>query len=201
MAQYSRLVHFAPTLVGPSHSDLALRGLRRMTPATDSRVEIVDGHAQIASAPKNARNAAAANLSRIRTCSTRGSAPGCGRFRRWAGRTTPRLAKVLSDQPADQRLRHSFFLGRADGHAGPASVRRPKTSSEFPFAQLYLHSLVRDAAGQKMSKTRGNVVDPLELIEKYGTDALRFTLAMHGRAGNRHRSERRAHPELPRVRE
>ncbi|MCB1721435.1 MAG: class I tRNA ligase family protein, partial [Alphaproteobacteria bacterium] len=48
---------------------------------------------------------------------------------------------------------------------------------EVPFKDVYVHALVRDAKGQKMSKSRGNVMDPLELSEKYGTDALRFTLA------------------------
>jgi valyl-tRNA synthetase len=48
---------------------------------------------------------------------------------------------------------------------------------EVPWKKLYLHGLVRDAAGQKMSKSKGNTVDPLGLIDKYGADALRFTLA------------------------
>lgn len=47
---------------------------------------------------------------------------------------------------------------------------------EVPFKDIYIHALVRDAKGQKMSKSKGNVMDPLDLIEKYGTDALRFTL-------------------------
>jgi len=48
---------------------------------------------------------------------------------------------------------------------------------QAPWKTLYLHGLVRDAAGQKMSKSKGNTVDPLGLIDKYGADALRFTLA------------------------
>ncbi len=46
-----------------------------------------------------------------------------------------------------------------------------------PFREVYIHALVRDADRQKMSKTKGNVLDPIEVIEKYGTDATRFTLA------------------------
>ena len=46
-----------------------------------------------------------------------------------------------------------------------------------PWKTLYLHGLVRDAKGQKMSKSKGNTVDPLGLIDRYGADALRFTLA------------------------
>ena len=47
---------------------------------------------------------------------------------------------------------------------------------DVPFKKVYIHALVRDAKGQKMSKSKGNVIDPLELIEKFGADALRFTL-------------------------
>ena len=48
---------------------------------------------------------------------------------------------------------------------------------DVPFSTVYIHALVRDEQGQKMSKSKGNVIDPLELIDKYGADAIRFTLA------------------------
>ena len=54
---------------------------------------------------------------------------------------------------------------------------------EVPFHTVYIHALVRDAKGQKMSKSKGNIIDPLELIEKYGADALRFTLASQAAQG------------------
>jgi valyl-tRNA synthetase len=48
---------------------------------------------------------------------------------------------------------------------------------EVPFHTVYIHALVRDEKGQKMSKSKGNVIDPLELMDEFGADALRFTLA------------------------
>jgi len=55
---------------------------------------------------------------------------------------------------------------------------------QVPFREVYVHALVRDAQGQKMSKSKGNVIDPLIIMDQYGTDALRFTLtalAVQGR--------------------
>ena len=52
-----------------------------------------------------------------------------------------------------------------------------KLAEAVPFKAVYIHSLVRDADRQKMSKTKGNVLDPIEIIERFGTDAVRFTLA------------------------
>jgi valyl-tRNA synthetase len=69
-----------------------------------------------------------------------------------------------------------------DGHHQDAKIKRAsgwaeKKDDSVPFRQVYIHALVRDAERQKMSKTKGNVVDPLEVIERFGTDATRFTLA------------------------
>jgi valyl-tRNA synthetase len=66
--------------------------------------------------------------------------------------------------------------------AGPAERSSAKLLEEdlknsVPFREVYIHALVRDADRQKMSKTKGNVLDPIQVIEKYGTDATRFTLA------------------------
>jgi valyl-tRNA synthetase len=58
----------------------------------------------------------------------------------------------------------------------PDGSERPLAET-VPFREVYIHALVRDADRQKMSKTKGNVIDPVEIVKKYGTDAVRFTLA------------------------
>jgi len=59
-----------------------------------------------------------------------------------------------------------------------------ENTGEVPFKTVFLHGLIRDATGAKMSKTRGNTLDPLELIERFGTDALRFALTTGTAPGN-----------------
>ncbi len=58
-----------------------------------------------------------------------------------------------------------------------------KFRTDIPFRDVYIHALVRDAEGQKMSKSKGNVIDPIIMMEKYGTDAFRFTLAAFAAQG------------------
>jgi valyl-tRNA synthetase len=58
-----------------------------------------------------------------------------------------------------------------------------KCMDEVPFKDVYIHALVRDASGQKMSKSKGNVIDPLIMIDQFGTDAFRFTLAAFAAQG------------------
>ncbi|PLX80794.1 MAG: valine--tRNA ligase [Desulfuromonas sp.] len=58
-----------------------------------------------------------------------------------------------------------------------------KFMDEIPFTDVYIHALVRDAQGQKMSKSKGNVIDPLHVIDEYGADAFRFTLAAFAAMG------------------
>jgi valyl-tRNA synthetase len=60
----------------------------------------------------------------------------------------------------------------------------PRTlAGSVPFREVYIHALVRDANREKMSKTKGNVIDPIEIITRYGTDAVRFTLASQASPG------------------
>lgn len=58
-----------------------------------------------------------------------------------------------------------------------------KFMKDVPFRDVYIHALVRDSKGQKMSKSKGNVIDPIVMIEKYGADAFRFTLAAFAAQG------------------
>jgi valyl-tRNA synthetase len=59
-----------------------------------------------------------------------------------------------------------------------------KFMGDVPFKDVYIHALVRDSKGQKMSKSKGNVIDPLVMIDKYGADAFRFTLAAFAAQGS-----------------
>ena len=105
-------------------------------------------------------------------------APGCCRSRRlgWPDKT-PDLDAFYPTDAAHHRLRHPVLLGGAHDHAELPLHARQHKQGDVPFRNVHIHGLVRDAERQKMSKTKGNVMDPIEIIEKFGTDAVRFTLA------------------------
>ncbi|HLJ41721.1 MAG TPA: valine--tRNA ligase [Candidatus Acidoferrales bacterium] len=155
-----------------------------MTPAKDSSVEVVDGRAQIASVPEKCEKCSSGKLTQDPDVLDTWFSSGL-----W-----PLSTLGWPDDTEDLRIFYPtsllisgydilFFwdarMVMLDLHLAP----RAKTEGRIPFRQLYLHGIVRDPHGIKMSKTRGNVIDPLEIIEKYGTDALRFALIVAAAPG------------------
>ena len=96
---------------------------------------------------------------------------GCGRFRRSAGRTIrPDLRAFYPTSLLVTGFDIIFFW------AARMIMFGMEMMGDVPFRQVHIHGLVRDAERQKMSKTKGNVIDPLVINDKYGTDAVRFGL-------------------------
>ena len=78
---------------------------------------------------------------------------------------------------------HAKGGGYHDALMAGQAVPKEALAAAVPFKDVYIHALVRDKNGQKMSKSKGNVVDPLDLMDRYGADALRFTLAIMAAQG------------------
>ena len=133
---------------------------------------------------------------RIPTCSTPGSAPASGRSPRSAGRIRPTTCKTF--YPTSLLITGFdilfFWVARM-------IMLGIEFMGDVPFRQVYIHGLVRDAERQKMSKTRGNVIDPLVVTEKYGTDAVRMALLQGAAPGTDIVLHRRAHGKLARLRQ
>jgi valyl-tRNA synthetase len=72
---------------------------------------------------------------------------------------------------------HFMQGNKQDTAVRSASGWKDRKDDGVPFRRVYIHALVRDARGEKMSKMKGNVVDPLDVVKRFGTDAARFTLA------------------------
>jgi valyl-tRNA synthetase len=151
---------------------------KEMVPALDSRVEIVDGHARAASVPTKCPKCGGSKLiqdtdvldtwfsSALWPFSTLGWPDDTDDLR-----TFYPTSLLISGYDIlffwDARM---IMMGlHLTGGATP--------EQRVPFRRLYLHSLVRTAEGAKMSKTKGTGVDPLQLTQQYGTDALRYMLA------------------------
>jgi valyl-tRNA synthetase len=157
-----------------------------MTPATDSHVEVVNGRAQAAGVPTKCAGCGSAKLTQDTDVLDTWFSSALWPFSTlgWPDDT----ADLRDFYPTSLLISGYDILFFWDARMIMTGLhlmkdRRSATGERIPFRALYLHSLVRDPEGVKMSKTRGNVVDPLELIEKFGTDALRFTLAVMAAPG------------------
>ncbi len=128
---------------------------------------------------RNARNADAHICIRMRTLWIPGSVPHCGRSPHLDGRTRHREFEYF--YPTDVLVTGYdiifFWVIRMVFSA-------LEQTGETPFHHVLIHGLVRDSQGRKMSKSLGNGIDPLEVIDKYGADALRLTLMTGNAPGN-----------------
>jgi valyl-tRNA synthetase len=153
---------------------------KEMVAALDSRVEIVDGHARAASVPTKCPKCGGGKLTQDSDVLDTWFSSGLWPFSTlgWPDDTED----LRTFYPTSLLISGYDILFFWDARmimmglhltGGPKS----KLADRVPFRRLYLHSLVRTAEGAKMSKTKGTGVDPLELTQKFGTDALRYMLA------------------------
>ena len=155
-------------------------GCKEMAPALDSHVEIVEGHARAAGVPKTCPKCGGSKLTQDPDVLDTWFSSGLWPFSTlgWPDETQDLrdfypTSLLISGYDIlffwDARMiMMGLHLTNERGGGDPRKA--------IPFRELYLHSLVRTAEGQKMSKTKGTGVDPLQLTEEYGTDALRYML-------------------------
>jgi valyl-tRNA synthetase len=155
-----------------------------MSPARDSRVEVVDGHARAASPPAACGKCGAKDLTQDPDVLDTWFSSALWPFSTlgWPDETDD-LHDFYPTSLLISGYDILFFWDVRMIMMGLKLTAGATPAERIPFRHLYLHSLVRDPHGVKMSKTRGNVVDPLETVEKHGTDALRFALAIMAAPG------------------
>ncbi|MFQ5723891.1 MAG: class I tRNA ligase family protein, partial [Terriglobia bacterium] len=155
-----------------------------LTPAKDSAVEIVHGRPQIAHPPDKCQQCGRANLTQDPDVLDTWFSSALWPFSTlgWPDDTDD-LRRYYPTTLMNNGVDILFFWDARMIMTGLHFLPRPRLEDRVPFKTLYIHALVRDPHGIKMSKTRGNVVDPLEIIEEYGTDAVRFTLAIMAAPG------------------
>ena len=161
-----------------------------MVPATDSQVEIVDGHARAASSPEACPKCGGTQLVQDKDVLDTWFSSALWPFSTlgWPDNTqdlrdyypTNLLISgydIIFFWDARMIMMGLHLAGATGEGAANPPVTAANAAARIPFRRLYLHSLVRTAEGAKMSKTKGTGVDPLELTQKFGTDALRYMLA------------------------
>ena len=153
-------------------------GCKEMVPATDSRVEIVDGHARAASAPAQCPKCGAAKLAQDTDVLDTWFSSALWPFSTlgWPDDTED-LRRFYPTSLLISGYDILFFWDARMIMMGLHLTKGVAPTDRIPFRRLYLHSLVRTSEGAKMSKTKGTGVDPLQLTQQYGTDALRYMLA------------------------
>jgi len=149
-----------------------------MMPAVNSDVKMVDGHARAASPPQKCEKCGCAEVEQDPDVLDTWFSSGLWPFSTlgWPDET----ADLKKYYPTTLLISGYDILFFWDAKMVMLGLH---LTGRAPFGELYLHSLVRDEHGQKMSKMRGNVIDPIAWIEKHGTDALRFTLAIKAAPG------------------
>ncbi|MEE8201737.1 MAG: valine--tRNA ligase, partial [Candidatus Acidoferrales bacterium] len=155
-----------------------------LTPAKDSAVEIVHGRPQIAHPPEKCGECGSTEITQDPDVLDTWFSSALWPFSTlgWPDDTDD-LRQFYPTTLMNNGVDILFFWDARMIMTGLHFIPRPALEERIPFRTLYIHAIVRDPYGIKMSKTRGNVVDPLEIIEEYGTDAVRFTLAIMAAPG------------------
>ncbi len=158
-AQHPRLVHLPPALVGPPHPGLLLRRLRHITVQVDD--------------PTECEKCGSKKIRQDEDVLDTWFSSGLWPFSTlgWPDKT-PALEKYYPTSVLVTAFDIIFFW------VARMIMMGLKFMGDVPFRDVYIHALIRDEQGAKMSKSKGNVIDPLIMMDQYGTDALRFTLAM-----------------------
>jgi valyl-tRNA synthetase len=151
---------------------------REMVPATDSSVEIVDGNARAAGVPAKCPKCGGSKLTQDTDVLDTWFSSSLWPFSTlgWPD-DTPDLRTFYPTSLLVSGYDILFFWDARMIMMGLHLTDGAEPKDRVPFRRLYLHSLVRTAEGAKMSKTKGTGVDPLQMTQQYGTDALRYMLA------------------------
>jgi valyl-tRNA synthetase len=151
---------------------------KEMVPALDSRVEIVEGHARAAGVPTKCPKCGGSKLTQDTDVLDTWFSSALWPFSTlgWPDETDD-LRTFYPTSLLISGYDILFFWDARMIMMGLHLTSGATTETRIPFRRLYLHSLMRTAEGAKMSKTKGTGVDPLQLTQQYGTDALRYMLA------------------------